>query len=278
MVKRNRIKLLAAVLLVFLSNSHLAYAGTTERTHSTDLKEIREISGEILEFANNCYEDMYTKTPASEDDLDYANAYMIYTDADIFADETISSEILQEKLELLPVIWFIPVLYEDAVCTVGVSRGLPLREDNMSILTDEQIAEIRNKEGEWVVSSAGFEEVNWQQEAEDLLADETADITLIGGVPGVYSPVALVTNAQDVQGIMPLNDDLTLKKGALYSPQEIAAVVQKELKNREKASVQDVDNAVVGDGENGVNGYGVAGLLVIAAVLVYGVRRYYTVC
>lgn len=275
MKAKKRISILAAVLLVVLGNRNLAYAGTMERALSTDLKEIQEISDEILEFANDCYADLYTGKSASVEDLDYANAYMVYTDADIFTGEAISEENLEKKLEVLPVVWCIPVSYEDVTGIVEVSRGLPLREDNMSILTDEQIAEIRNKEGKWTVVSAGFEEINRQQEAEDLLTDDTAEITLLGGVPGISGLVALVKSDQGLQGVMPLNDSVTLKKGSLYSAEEFSAAVQKETKNQPEASSN--DDAVVGYEETRVNGLGVAGLLLIAAVIAFGVRKYYGV-
>lgn len=274
LMAKKRISILAAVLLVVLGNRNLAYAGTMERAHSTDLKEIQEISDEILEFANDCYADLYTGESASVEDLDYANAYMVYTDADIFTGEAISEENLEKKLEVLPVVWCIPVSYEDVTGIVEVSRGLPLREDNLSILTDEQIAEIRNKEGKWTVSSAGFEETNRQQEAEDLLADDTAEITLLGGVPGVSGLVALVKSDQGLQGVMPLNDSGTLKKGSLYLTEEFSAVAQKEAKNQKLLAASHDGDA---GGDISVNVYGVAGLLLIAAVIAFGVCRYYGV-
>lgn len=261
-------------------------AGVTEHLHGADLSEIEEIKDQILQFANDGYADLYKGEPATENDLDFANAYIVYTDANTLLDGKNSTvAYFEEALKELPVVWCIPVAYEETTCMVEVSRGLPLRDDVSDILTDEQKAEIIRNEGKWTVTSVGYDEVNQQQKAKAMLGSTADDIVLIGGVPGAGGLVSLVMDDQNVEGMMLLDhsltsgrdDEIILEKGWLYSVGDFAdAVMQMEKSARTVVADQADGDAYVGvNGEYGINCFGAAGLVLLAVLLVFGIRRFY---
>lgn len=271
-----------------------AEAGITENLHGADLEEIEEMGDQILQFVNGGYAGLYEGEPAEESALDFENAYVVYTDGNTLLDGNRTVADFEEALKELPVVWCIPVSYEETTCIVEVSRGLPLRDENSDILTDEQKAEIRNNEGKWTVTGAVYDEVNQQQEAEALLGDAADDVVLVGGVPGVSGLVGLVIDDQEVEGLMLLDYSLTaeqdaldglaknvddgilLEKGKLYSVEEFADAVAKTGSLAREVSADQTDGgASVGhDGSYGIMGFGVAGLVLLAVLLVVGIRRF----
>lgn len=273
------------VLLVAISAMNVD-AGVTEHLHGADLGEIEEIKDQILQFANDGYADLYKGEPATENDLDFENAYIVYTDANTLLDgKNGTVAYYEEALKELPVVWCIPVAYEETTCIVEVSRGLPLRDDVSDILTDEQKAEITRNEGKWTVTSVGYDEVNWQQEAEAMLGSTADDIVLIGGVPGAGGLVSLVMDDQKVEGMMLLDhsltsgrdDEIILEKGWLYSVGDFADAIMQMEKSAQAVVTNQVDGdaCVEVDGEYGVNCFGAAGLVLLAVLLVLGIRRFY---
>lgn len=273
------------VLLVTL-NAMNVDAGVTEDLHGADLEEIEEIKDQILQFANDGYEDLYKGEPATENDLDFENAYIVYTDANTLLDGKNSTvAYFEEALKELPVVWCIPVAYEETTCMVEVSRGLPLRDDISDILTDAQKEEIIRNEGKWTVAGAAYDEANQQQEAEVLLGYAADDIVLIGGVPGAGGLVSLVMDGQEVKGMMLLDhsltsgqdDEIILEKGWLYSVGDFADAVMQMEKSVQAVDTDQADgDAYVGvDGDDSVNYFGVAGLVLLAVLVLLLIRRFY---
>lgn len=283
-MKKLKKSLWICVLLVVFSAMDVD-AGVTEHLHGADLEEIEEIKDQILQFANDGYADLYGGEPATENDLDFENAYIVYTDANTLLNGKNSTvAYFEEALKELPVVWCIPVAYEETTCMVEVSRGLPLRDDISDILTDEQKAEIIRNEGKWTVAGAGYDEVNRQREAEAMLGSAADDIVLIGGVPGAGGLVSLVMDGQKVEGMMLLDhsltsgqdDEIILEKGWLYSVGDFAdAIAQMETTPQTVPADQIAEGADAwAGGHNGVNCLGVAGLILFAVLLVLGIRRF----
>lgn len=286
--------LLWICVLLVTCNFVNAEAGITENLHGADLEEIEEMGDQILQFVNGGYAGLYEGEPAEKSELDFENAYVVYADGNTLLDGNRTAADFEEALKELPVVWCIPVSYEETTCIVEVSRGLPLRDENSDILTDEQKAEIRNNEGKWTVTGAVYDEVNQQQEAEALLGDAADDVVLVGGVPGVSGLVGLVIDDQEVEGLMLLDYSLTaeqdaldglaknvddgilLEKGKLYSVEEFADAVAKTGSLAREVSADQTDGgASVGhDGSYGIMGFGVAGLVLLAVLLVVGIRRF----
>lgn len=272
------------VLLVTL-NAMNVDAGVTEHLHGADLEEIEEIKDRILQFANDGYADLYEGEPAKENDLDFENAYIVYTDANTLLDGKRTAADFEEALRELPVVWCIPVAYEETTCMVEVSRGLPLRDDISDILTDAQKAEIIRNEGKWTVAGAAYDEANQQQEAEALLGYAADDIVLAGGVPGANGLVGLVIDDQEVKGMMLLDhsltsgqdDEIILERGKLYPVGEFVDAAMKAGTNAQAVFTDQTDgDAYVGvDGEYSVNYFGVAGLVLLAVLVLLLIRRFY---
>ena len=51
-------------------------------------------------------------------------------DLDIFQKEKLSEEELEKMIQESPVVWTVPVYYDEATCLVEVSKGLPLDKEN----------------------------------------------------------------------------------------------------------------------------------------------------
>ena len=113
------------------------------------LEEIEKLSSEILEFVNNGYRGVYDGEPAGEKDIDFSKAYKTYVDLDIFQKEKLSEEELEKMIQESPVVWTVPVYYDEATCLVEISKGLPLDKENEEGLTEEQKEQIINAEGKW---------------------------------------------------------------------------------------------------------------------------------
>ena len=101
---------------------------------------------------------MYDGEPAEEKDIDFSKAYKTYVDLDIFQKEKLSEEELEKMIQESPVVWTVPVYYDEATCLVEVSKGLPLDKENEDDLTEEQKEQIINAEGKWTVVSCSFED------------------------------------------------------------------------------------------------------------------------
>ena len=166
------------------------------------LEEIEKLSSEILEFVNSGYRGVYDGEPAEEKDIDFSKAYKTYVDLDIFQKEKLSEEELEKMIQESPVVWTVPVYYDEATCLVEVSKGLPLDKENEDDLTEEQKEQIINAEGKWTVVSCSFEDghVDRLEEISSTLKEnhmaEGENYVLLGGVPNVRTE--LIASVKDV--------------------------------------------------------------------------------
>ena len=165
------------------------------------LEEIEKLSSEILEFVNSGYRGVYDGEPAEEKDIDFSKAYKTYVDLDIFQKEKLSEEELEKMIQESPVVWTVPVYYDEATCLVEVSKGLPLDKENEDDLTEEQKEQIINAEGKWTVVSCSFEDghVDRLEEISSTLKEnhmaEGENYVLLGGVPNVRTE--LIASVKD---------------------------------------------------------------------------------
>ena len=250
-----RIPTALCILSIMLSLTPFSVMADPSAENSVN--EITALEQEILEFADQCREE---ENVSGSGTADFSKAYRIYADMDLFAGESLSREEYKEMEASAPVVWVVPVYYENDTCFVEVSKGLPLSQDLENTLTEEEKQEIRSREGKWTVAAASFEPgiIDYPAKIAALLEEngldgETAEYTLAGGVPGIRTPLVLVFENGELSGIISPDCDLnafeeeparagngggplTLEQGKLYPFSDVRQV---SLRNRPQGGTAD---------------------------------------
>ena len=214
------------------------------------LEEIEKLSSEILEFVNSGYRGVYDGEPAEEKDIDFSKAYKTYVDLDIFQKEKLSEEELEKMIQESPVVWTVPVYYDEATCLVEVSKGLPLDKENEDELTEEQKEQIINAEGKWTVVSCSFEDghVDRLEEISSTLKEnhmaEGENYVLLGGVPNVRTELIASVKDGYIDKLISSKRDIGLENA---NSQDRRSGEGKVLKEGVSYSFSEFRNAVLSD-------------------------------
>ena len=214
------------------------------------LEEIEKLSSEILEFVNSGYRGVYDGEPAKEKDIDFSKAYKTYVDLDIFQKEKLSEEELEKMIQESPVVWTVPVYYDEATCLVEVSKGLPLDKENEDDLTEEQKEQIINAEGKWTVVSCSFEDghVDRLEEISSTLKEnhmaEGENYVLLGGVPNVRTELIASVKDGYIDKLISSKRDIGLENA---NSQDRRSGEGKVLKEGVSYSFSEFRNAVLSD-------------------------------
>ncbi|GAB6396972.1 hypothetical protein MOB1_12940 [Faecalimonas mobilis] len=214
------------------------------------LEEIEKLSSEILEFVNSGYRGVYDGEPAEEKDIDFSKAYKTYVDLDIFQKEKLSEEELEKMIQESPVVWTVPVYYDEATCLVEVSKGLPLDKENEDDLTEEQKEQIINAEGKWTVVSCSFEDghVDRLKEISSTLKEnhmaEGENYVLLGGVPNVRTELIASVKDGYIDKLISSKRDIGLENA---NSQDRRSGEGKVLKEGVSYSFSEFRNAVLSD-------------------------------
>ena len=214
------------------------------------LEEIEKLSSEILEFVNSGYRGVYDGEPAEEKDIDFSKAYKTYVDLDIFQKEKLSEEELEKMIQESPVVWTVPVYYDEATCLVEVSKGLPLDKENEDDLTEEQKEQIINAEGKWTVVSCSFEDghVDRLEEISSTLKEnhmaEGENYVLLGGVPNVRTELIASVKDGYIDKLISSKRDIGLENA---NSQDRRSGEGKVLKEGVSYSFSEFRNAVLSD-------------------------------
>ena len=214
------------------------------------LEEIEKLSSEILEFVNSGYRGVYDGEPAEEKDIDFSKAYKTYVDLDIFQKEKLSEEELEKMIQESPVVWTVPVYYDEATCLVEVSKGLLLDKENEDDLTEEQKEQIINAEGKWTVVSCSFEDghVDRLEEISSTLKEnhmaEGENYVLLGGVPNVRTELIASVKDGYIDKLISSKRDIGLENA---NSQDRRSGEGKVLKEGVSYSFSEFRNAVLSD-------------------------------
>ena len=143
-----RIPTALCILSIMLSLTPFSVMADPSAENSVN--EITALEQEILDFADQCREE---ENVSGSGTADFSKAYRIYADMDLFAGESLSREEYKEMEASAPVVWVVPVYYENDPCFVEVSKGLPLSQNLENTLTEEEKQEIRSREGKWTAAA-----------------------------------------------------------------------------------------------------------------------------
>lgn len=273
-------------------------AQTLAEKESAEQEQIKELEEQILQFANEGYGDLYGGALADLSDVQIEQAYTVYTNVtDIFDDADLSVDDLESALADKPVVWCVPVQYDDCQCIVQVSKGLPLNEENSAVLTEEQKQEIVKNENQWTVVCADYDAQNKKEMVQKVIKTSASSVSgehtiLFSGAPGTYGVLALACDEQkacSVWAVDAISDtqqdtdaqaasDITFpEENKVYSFAEFCEQVARSENEAMETEREEKETDVGGGVSEPVNYYAVFGLLVMAAVGAFLFLRYYWV-
>ena len=244
-------KIISVIVVAVLTCSFTMLCQASDMSDKqAGLEEIEKLSSEILEFVNSGYRGVYDGEPAEEKDIDFSKAYKTYVDLDIFQKEKLSEEELEKMIQESPVVWTVPVYYDEATCLVEVSKGLPLDKENEDDLTEEQKEQIINAEGKWTVVSCSFEDghVDRLEEISSTLKEnhmaEGENYVLLGGVPNVRTELIASVKDGYIDKLISSKRDIGLENA---NSQDRRSGEGKVLKEGVSYSFSEFRNAVLSD-------------------------------
>lgn len=211
-------KFLIAVLIFLSFNVSDVYAYSIETlNNSSDLQEISQMEEEILCWAQGAFE---SENQNVDLQIEYSRAVKIYIDTNIFENEELTPEILQNILNGAIYIWEVPVqVSEGRYVIVTVSRSLPIDEELQQELlengtyTQEELETELEKVGSWTIATAGYDETksDYIGRLESALSESyneaDSDIVyLLGGTPKMRLPFGVIFKDDECK-IIKLNDE-----------------------------------------------------------------------
>lgn len=179
--------------------------------YTEDLEQIKALESDIINQLNMARRMNNKSELPKEFKPDYTKAYKIYVDTDIFALENNNSGNIVQLLNQGNYVWSLFVEYDGDYYTVDISKGLPLREETAHLLTQDEINEIKAKEGRWTVSCVSVLEydMSYKNKIAEALKNTEYDTTkleivLCGGLKFIHYPVAVVMYNGNAELIIPL--------------------------------------------------------------------------
>jgi hypothetical protein len=180
---------------------------------SEDTNDIRALSPDIIDFVNSSFEE--EKIVVDAGDIDFSKTYCVYVDADIFEDTSITYHQLNKLKQEANKVWVVPIQANGKNIVVQISRALSLHEIQRKNITVEEKEEIENNAGKWQVVSASIQEEysDYNLQLHEILTSLNIDtkITkciLFGGVPGIQTVLAVLTDGKSIMGIVSLQRDI----------------------------------------------------------------------
>ena len=292
-MKKNQAIIIAILsMIIFHVSDTYAYSIET-LDNNPDLQEISQMEDEILRWAKGAIEDENVDLQ-----VDYSRAVKIYIDTNIFEQEELTAENLQDTLDNAVYIWEVPVkVSEDRYVIVTVSRALPIDEELQQELledgtyTQEELEMELEKVGSWTIPTAGYDETKSDYIGKlDSVLGETFNkedldmVYLLGGTPkmrqpfgvvcreGKYQIVTLdvVTGENDISAFSS-EDSQELNENSIYSFEQVKEAIE---------SMPEVDDESDTGGASALSTeknkkiwiYGVV-VLLVAGVLASGVMR-----
>ena len=200
-------------MIIFHVSDTYAYSIET-LDNNPDLQEISQMEDEILRWAKGALEDEHVDLQ-----VDYSRAVKIYVDTNIFENEELTPEILQDTLKDAVYIWEVPVKVKDnSYVTVTVSRAVPIDEERQKelletgVYTEEELEAALEKAGSWTIPTAGYDETepDYIGKLESALGEpfhqaDTDIVYLLGGTPKMRQPFGILFKDGEYQ-IIKLND------------------------------------------------------------------------
>lgn len=270
-------------LICFILCNFPLYASASTLSEETCDAEVKEVVYEVISEVNAAYHREYSGKSINKEGVNFADAYKVYIDYDFFDDTEVTRVELQEKLSTLSEVWCIPVFYEEATVIVEVSRGLPLNEDKVHLMTEEQKQEIMENAGKWTVVRYSLYDgmVDYKNYVEEKLQENTvskreADYVFLGGVQNAQGVLAAIIENNTVTKIVEMSGaEMPSEIGSEQSISVSGAYSYMEYKEKIAQDVEQniafADDDLSGGGMTGtVNSQEDLGLKILLPVIALG--------
>lgn len=270
-------------LICFILCNFPLYASASTLSEATCDAEVKEVVYEVISEVNAAYHREYSGKSINKEGVNFADAYKVYIDYDFFDDTEVTKAELQEKLSTLSEVWCVPVFYEDATVIVEVSRGLPLNEDKVHLMTEEQKQEIMENEGKWTVVRYSLYDgmVDYKNYMEEKLQENNvsrgeADYIFLGGVQNAQGVLAAIIENNTVTKIVEMSSaeipsemgsEQSVSVNGVYSYTEYKEKIAQEAEQ----NITFVNDGLSGGGMTGtVNSQEDFGLKILLPVIALG--------
>lgn len=240
--------IISLLLVIFLNPCDVCAYSIETLDSNPDLQEISQMEDEIFRWAQGAIEN-----ENADLQIEYSRAVKIYIDTNIFEQEELTAENLQDTLDNAVYIWEVPVkVSEDRYVIVTVSRALPIDEELQQELledgtyTQEELEMALEKVGSWTIPTARYDETKSDYIGKlDSVLGETLNkedldmIYLLGGTPkmrqpfgvvcreGKYQIVTLdvVTGENDISAFSS-EESQELNENSIYSFEQVKEVIE----------------------------------------------------
>ncbi len=218
-------KKLLAVICIFLitalptgtfADSQSDNADMLEKLENnyTDYQEISQLQEEIINHINVIRTQNGENAIQDDFDIDIDSAVKIYVDTDIFALNTVDETAIMNALNDGTHMWVLDINIGNTTYEVNISKGLPLNEEAIDALTDEEIARIKENEGRWCIAAILISE-DTQSDYDQIIKSSMNSISyntdnikavICGGLPYIHEPVAVIMKDNKASLIVPMGE------------------------------------------------------------------------
>lgn len=184
-----------------------------------ELDQIKENESNLIAEANQT---MFGEEPVKSDEIDYSAAIKIRMGVDIFNNDKLTKDDLDEAVKGADFAWIIPVFSNGRTIQLTIAKGAPVEDDVRSILTSEEIEKLEDKVGKWTVyqASVSNEELNYHTILNNIAINnqlEDVSIYILGGILGYQDGLAIFAPNKGDCLIVPITEAIEFYN----SPDEI---------------------------------------------------------
>lgn len=193
-------RLTALLSVIILCSFSVKVSATESSDNFSDLTE------EIVATVNGIFSDKLPRQ-ITQEDIDYNNAYKIYTETNVFELSTSNIDEIINISENAGYIYELPVYIEDDTVIVVITMGRELNEN--ADFTEEERQQILANVGKWGVAGVKYYEddiMDYVQEIQKRTDYIPENVILVGGLPCFRYAVALIADDnRNIEEIVPLS-------------------------------------------------------------------------
>lgn len=125
----------------------------------------------------------------------YSEASKVYIDSDISNTDTVNEKDIMSFLKHGDYVWVVPVYgideSENQNMTITVAKALPYDENRCQVLNEEEKQLVKEEAGKWGISEIGISENIPFAEKMKQTDNMVDSYTIVGGLKGMFQPVAI---------------------------------------------------------------------------------------
>lgn len=115
--------------------------------YTQDYNEIYELEDDITACINDARRMNGDDELPQDFEVDFTNSYKVFIDSDIFSLNSDSKASIMQVLNEGEYVWSLFLQADNNYYIVNISKGLPLRDEAASLLSEDEINRIKSEEG-----------------------------------------------------------------------------------------------------------------------------------